>query len=104
MNRFLELPAVRSILPVSRALPLPNSPLRADVFGYFMGRFPISVADGLCGDRYVVVGDAAGLMRPFKGKGVNSAWISGVAAARAMVKEGIPKSVAIGGLVLNCGL
>jgi flavin-dependent dehydrogenase len=91
MNRFLELPAVRQILPDGKDLLPPNSDLSASDFGYFMGRFPISVADNFCGDRYIVVGDAAGLVRPFKGKGVNSACISGLAAARAMMRQGVSK-------------
>jgi flavin-dependent dehydrogenase len=91
MDRFLELTAVKGVLPKGKDLSPPNSELSANDFGYFRGRFPISVADNFCGDRYVVVGDAAGLVRSFKGKGVNSACISGVAAARAMMKEGISK-------------
>jgi flavin-dependent dehydrogenase len=91
MNRFLELPAVRQVLPEGRDLLPPNSDLGASDFGYFMGRFPISVADNFCGDRYIVVGDAAGLVRPFKGKGVNSACVSGLAAARAMMRQGVSK-------------
>jgi flavin-dependent dehydrogenase len=71
MSRFLDLPAVKQVLPRGEDLPSPRSKPNANGFGYFMGRFPISVADNYCGDRYVVVGDAAGLVRPFKGKGVN---------------------------------
>jgi flavin-dependent dehydrogenase len=58
---------------------------------YFKGRFPISLARHTCGARYIIVGDAAGLVRPFKGKGVNAACISGVAAARTMLTQGISK-------------
>jgi flavin-dependent dehydrogenase len=91
MDRFLELPAVRQVLPSKGDLSLPDMDLGQNGFRYFKGRFPISVANNYCGDRYVVVGDAAGLVRPFKGKGVNSACISGVTAARAMFSEGISK-------------
>ena len=91
MDRFLELPAVKDVLPTGKDLLPPDSALSANDFGYFKGRFPISVANNFCGDRYVVVGDAAGLVRPFKGKGVNSACISGVAAAKAMMREGVSK-------------
>jgi flavin-dependent dehydrogenase len=91
MDRFLELPAVKRLLPKGEDLLPASSGLGAHHFGYFKGRFPMSVAKHFCGDRYVIVGDAAGLVRPFKGKGVNSACISGVAAARAMMMEGISK-------------
>jgi flavin-dependent dehydrogenase len=91
MDWFLELPAVKRVTPRDQDLLPPDSDLSANDFRYFKGRFPISVADHYCGDRYVVVGDAAGLVRPFKGKGVNSACISGLAAARAVIREGISK-------------
>ena len=39
----------------------------------------------------VVVGDASGMLRPFKGKGVNAAILSGVAAANIMVHRGLAK-------------
>jgi hypothetical protein len=96
MDRFLELPAVRQVLPPTwpqgqDLLPPPSAVLQANHFAYFKGRFPTSMASHFCGDRYVIVGDAAGLVRPFKGKGVNSACISGMAAAKAMMVEGISK-------------
>jgi flavin-dependent dehydrogenase len=88
MDRFLELPAVRQILPRDG-----NARLKPEGNGFasFKGRFPISVAGNFYGDRYVIVGDAAGLVRSFKGKGVNSALISGLAAAKAMIGDGISK-------------
>lgn len=89
MDRFLELPAVKRVLPESNDLLPADSDLRENDFAYFRGRFPISVADHFYGDRYVIVGDAAGLVRSFKGKGVNSACISGLAAAKAMMRDGI---------------
>jgi flavin-dependent dehydrogenase len=86
MDRFLELPAVQQILPQDgNAQPKPEG----NGFASFKGRFPISVAGSFYGDRYVIVGDAAGLVRSFKGKGVNSALISGLAAAKAMIGDGI---------------
>ena len=36
---------------------------------YHRGCFPVKPAKHLFGDRYVTIGDAAGLIRPFKGKG-----------------------------------
>jgi flavin-dependent dehydrogenase len=89
MDRFLELPAVKRVLPKDSDLLPPDSGLRENDFSYFRGRFPISVADNFYGDRYVIVGDAAGLVRSFKGKGINSACISGLAAAKAMMRDGI---------------
>jgi flavin-dependent dehydrogenase len=91
MDRFLELPAVKHVLPKGGDLLPSDSDLRENDFAYFRGRFPISVADNFYGDRYVIVGDAAGLVRSFKGKGVNSACISGLAAAKAMIRDGISK-------------
>jgi len=38
-----------------------------------------------------MVGDAAGLNRPFKGKGINSAVITGIKAAEVIVNHGISK-------------
>jgi flavin-dependent dehydrogenase len=58
-------------------------------FRYFKGRFPVSVAEGFYGDRYVTIGDAAGLVRAFKGKGINSACLTGLWAARAIMTTGI---------------
>ncbi len=56
---------------------------------YFKGRFPISLARNFYGDRYVLIGDAAGLVRAFKGKGVNSAILTGQWAAQTMAEVGI---------------
>lgn len=55
----------------------------------FKGRFPCSLAQGYYGNRYVMVGDAAGLVRAFKGKGVTSGVLTGVRAARTMFEAGI---------------
>jgi flavin-dependent dehydrogenase len=38
-----------------------------------------------------MVGDAAGLNRPFKGKGINSAVITGIRAAEVILNHGISK-------------
>ncbi|MCP2604967.1 NAD(P)/FAD-dependent oxidoreductase [Candidatus Aminicenantes bacterium AH-873-B07] len=82
MDKFLNLSYVRAILPknLDRFLPELN---------YFKGKFPTHPAEGLFGDRYVMVGDAAGLIRPFKGKGINSAIITGIKAAEIIINEGI---------------
>ncbi len=55
---------------------------------YFKGKFPTLPAKAPYGRRYVMIGDAAGLNRPFKGKGINSAVITGIRAAEAIVKHG----------------
>ncbi|MBI3945493.1 MAG: NAD(P)/FAD-dependent oxidoreductase [Armatimonadetes bacterium] len=78
MDAFLALPAVRRI-----------ASCRPDPEDYFRGRFPVSLAPGGFGDRYVTIGDAAGLVRPFKGKGINSAIITGGLAAVTMVERGV---------------
>jgi flavin-dependent dehydrogenase len=91
MDRFLRLPAVKQILPRADDLRSFASKPEGNGFGSFKGRFPISVAGNFYGDRYVIVGDAAGLVRSFKGKGVNSALASGLAAARTMIRDGISK-------------
>jgi flavin-dependent dehydrogenase len=55
----------------------------------FKGRFPCSLARGYYGNRYVMVGDAAGLVRAFKGKGVTSGMLTGARAARTILEAGI---------------
>ena len=73
--------------PVQRFLP-PHK-RREKPLNYFKGKFPISPARNLFGDRYVTIGDAAGLIRPFKGKGINSACLTGMFAARSIVNHGV---------------
>lgn len=84
MDRFLALPLVKRVLPVNIDSLLPE-------LYYFKGKFPTLPAKGVYGDRYVMVGDAAGLNRPFKGKGINSAIITGIRAAEVIAKNGISK-------------
>ncbi len=83
MKRFLCMPAVQAVLP-----PL-GAAQHDDDLTFYRGRFPISPAHAFTGDRYVLVGDGAGLVRPFKGKGVNSALVTGVWAAETMLRDGI---------------
>ena len=66
-------------------------PPACDIQGSFKGSFPLGPARHLYGDRYVVLGDAAGLVRPFKGKGINAAIETGWLAARAMLTRGISR-------------
>lgn len=61
------------------------------VSGYYKGAFPLGPARGLCGDRHVMIGDAAGLVRPFKGKGINCALESGLRCAQAILAGGFSR-------------
>ncbi len=85
MQAFLARPDVRAVLPnFERAGQLDPRDLR-----FFKGRFPCSLAHRYYGDRYVMVGDAAGLVRAFKGKGVTSAVLTGIRAAHTILDAGI---------------
>ncbi|MEP9412216.1 MAG: hypothetical protein HRF42_12620 [Candidatus Brocadia sp.] len=84
MDEFLQLPAVLEVLPKNFRESLRD-------LDYHRGCFPIKPAKHLCGDRYVTIGDAAGLIRPFKGKGVNSACLMGIKAAETMINVGISR-------------
>jgi len=85
MDGFLHSCAVKSVVPG-----MDDAEGGHDLM-FFKGRFPVSQARAFFGDRYVIVGDAAGLVRPFKGKGVNSALQTGTWAAQTMLTEGISK-------------
>lgn len=61
-------------------------------FIYYRGRFPVSVARNYYGDRYVCLGDAAGLVRAFKGKGVNSACQTAIWAAETALTVGVSRN------------
>jgi len=66
-------------------------PPACDIQGSFKGSFPLGPARCLYGDRYVVLGDASGLVRPFKGKGINAAIEAGWLAARTMLTAGVSR-------------
>ena len=85
MQTFLSDPVVRACLPnlESAGAHNPND------FRFFKGYFPCSLARGYYGDRFVMVGDAAGLVRAFKGKGVTSAMLTGIRAAQTILQAGI---------------
>ncbi len=94
MDYFLHGPA-HKLLPFADYEQLRNpqfSRYFRGRFPNFKGRFPISVAKGYYGDRYVIIGDAAGLVRAFKGKGINSACLTGLWAARTIMTAGISAS------------
>ncbi len=85
MDRFLGLPGVRETLPETYRRTLPE-------LTYFKGKFPTLPAKAPFGERYIMVGDAAGLNRPFKGKGINSAVTTGLRAAEAIAAFGLTRS------------
>jgi flavin-dependent dehydrogenase len=87
MREFLQLPMVQGVLPIN----ISSNGYHPEDFRFFKGRFPTSLAKGYYGDRYVTVGDAAGLVRAFKGKGVTSAVKSGIRAAETILTVGISK-------------
>lgn len=85
MDEFLTTPMVQDALPAfENARRFKPLDLR-----YFKGRFPCGLAGNYTGDRFVMVGDAAGLVRAFKGKGVTSAIQTGLRAARVILQDGI---------------
>ncbi len=86
--------------PVQRFLP-PHQ-RREKPLNYFKGKFPIAPAKNLFGDRYVTIGDAAGLMRPFKGKGINSAILTGIYSARSIMRHGVSKQAFAENFYLDC--
>lgn len=77
MRAFLEIPGVRKLLPE-----------RYEIKDFFKGTFPVGLARKPFGQRYVTVGDAAGLVRPYKGKGIYSAVATGIRAARTILGMG----------------
>ena len=87
MKYFLTLPMVKKVLSLQK----PLSTKHRNDFHFFKGRFPTSLAKGYYGDRYITVGDAAGLVRAFKGKGITSAVQSGIRAAETILTVGTTK-------------
>ncbi len=87
MDGFLSHPQVQAVLP---ELDGGNAQENNHLI-YFKGRFPRSLARNYYGDRYVMVGDAAGLVRAFKGKGVTTAVITGIRAAETILTHGYSK-------------
>ncbi len=98
MELFLSSPGVKQILSLEAG----HESLDALHLPYFKGRFPISVARRYFGDRYVIVGDAAGLVRAFKGKGINSACLGGLWAARCIMRAGISHAAFADDYVNSC--
>ncbi len=88
MDAYLDHPPLRQLLSFCDRRQ-PQNPEKD--FIYYRGRFPVSVARNYYGDRYVCLGDAAGLMRAFKGKGVNSACQTAIWAAETALTVGVSK-------------
>jgi flavin-dependent dehydrogenase len=85
MEAFLARPEVRQALSAwDGTTRLDPGDLRC-----FKSRFPCGLARGYTGDRFVMVGDAAGLVRAFKGKGVTSAIQTGARAAHVLLEVGV---------------
>ena len=84
MDQFLSLTEVRTALPGALRQSLP-------MLAYFKGKFPTLPARASVGERYIMIGDSAGLNRPFKGKGINSAIFTGIKAARTILEKGISR-------------
>jgi flavin-dependent dehydrogenase/ribosomal protein S18 acetylase RimI-like enzyme len=79
LDRFLQLAEVQALLPG----------FEAGAINYYEGRFPSSPARRPFGHRYALVGDATGWLRPFKGKGINTAITTGISVARVMLEHGV---------------
>lgn len=81
MDIFLNQDVIRGIL----------GEIDVSQLDYFKGRYPIKPAKGIVGDRFVAVGDATGWIRPYKGKGINVAILTGAKAAEVMINSGISR-------------
>lgn len=79
MEHFLQLNEVKKWIPPHKERT------------YFKGQFPTGPAHQFYGDDYLIIGDAAGLVRPFKGKGVHSAILSGKVAAETIINHDTTK-------------
>src|SRR5215210_6149951 len=82
LDLFLQMPEVQALLPGFDPAQI----------NYYEGRFPSSPARGAFGHRYALVGDSTGWLRPFKGKGINTAVVTGVRAAEAMLAHGVSRA------------
>lgn len=81
LDQFLRHPDVQALLPA----------FDPTTINYYEGRFPSAPARGAYGHRYALVGDATGWLRPFKGKGISTAIITGIRAAETMLEHGVSK-------------
>ncbi|HEY0004181.1 MAG TPA: GNAT family N-acetyltransferase [Pyrinomonadaceae bacterium] len=81
LDQFLLMEEVQALLP----------PFNPGAINYYEGRFPSAPARGAYGHRYLLVGDATGWLRPFKGKGINTAIQTGIRAAEVMLEQGVSR-------------
>lgn len=88
MDAFLSYPPLRRLLSFAD----PACPRNPKDFIYYRGRFPICAARNFYGHRYACLGDAAGLVRAFKGKGVNSACQTALWAAETALTVGVSRA------------
>ena len=89
MRAFLEMPEVRNVLSGKGK----SNNIQDGSISFYKGRFPRSLARGYYGNRYVMVGDASGLVRAFKGKGATTAMLTGIRAADTIINHGISSHV-----------
>jgi len=80
LDAFLSLPWTRKLVP--------EATLKES---RYYNVFPSGPAQNLYGDRIVTIGNTSGLLRPLKGKGINTGIITGIEAARTMMEVGISK-------------
>lgn len=85
MDMFLKERQVNKFLPE----------IDFDKLEYFKGKFPTGSARNPYGDRFAAVGDVTGWLRPFKGKGINTAVITGIRAAETILRHGISRDAFI---------
>ncbi len=78
LDAFLKLPWSRKLIPEATA----KEPRLYNIF-------PSKPARNFYRDRVVTIGNTAGLLRPLKGKGINTGLITGIEAARTMIEVGI---------------
>ncbi|MBD0327482.1 MAG: hypothetical protein ICV68_13680, partial [Pyrinomonadaceae bacterium] len=81
LDQFLQMPQVQALLPSFDPAQI----------NYYEGRFPSAPARGATGHRYALIGDATGWLRPFKGKGISTAIVTGIRAAETMLEHGVSK-------------
>lgn len=77
LDAFLELPQLRRFLPRGRGQHQP-----------VVGAFPSGFSGSLYSDRVVTIGNASGLLRPLKGKGINTGIRTAMVAAKTIAERG----------------
>lgn len=78
LRQFLSSSYVREVMPYP-----------FEITDMYRGSFPVSTAKRFYCDRFIAIGDAAGMVRPFKGKGINSAMLCGSHVARLIFERGV---------------